>query len=59
MRPYFEKMQEFGSALKPGIIKSRETNVKLIKDVEAEVDKALEKVKNAAFRPPRSTSASS
>jgi hypothetical protein len=23
MRPYFEKMKEFGSALKPGMIKSR------------------------------------
>jgi len=25
MRPYFEKMKEFGSALKPGMIKSRKT----------------------------------
>jgi hypothetical protein len=49
MRPYFEKMQEFGSALKPGIIKSREPNVKLIKDVEAEVDQAVEKVKNVGL----------
>src|SRR3990172_625574 len=49
MRSYFEKMQEFGSALKPGMIKSRESNVKLLKDVEAEADKAVEKVKNVGL----------
>ncbi len=49
MRPYFEKMNEFGSALKPGMIKSRENNVKLIKDVEAEVDQAVEKFKKVGL----------
>ncbi|MDM8542332.1 carboxyl transferase domain-containing protein [Desulfococcaceae bacterium HSG9] len=49
MRPYFEKMNEFGSELKPGQIKSSEANVKQIKDVEAEIDSAVEDVKNAGF----------
>ncbi len=49
MRPYFEKMKEFGSPLKPGLIKSRESNVKLIKDVEADLDQTLEKVKNVGL----------
>ena len=49
MQSYFEKMKEFGSALKPGMIKSRENSVKLLKDVEAEVDKAVEKVKNVGL----------
>ena len=49
MRPYFEKMKEFGSALPAGKIKSGEANVKLIKGVEAELEAALEKVKNAGL----------
>ena len=46
MRPYFEKMQDFGNELKPGKIKSSESNVALIKEVEAQVDSALEKMKH-------------
>ncbi|UCF92254.1 MAG: glutaconyl-CoA decarboxylase subunit alpha [Desulfobacterales bacterium] len=49
MRPYFEKMKEFGQALKPGQIKSTEGNVKQIKAVEEQVDEAVQKVKNAGF----------
>ena len=49
MRPYFEKMNEFGNELKPGQIKSSEANVKQIKDVEAEIDSAVEDVKNVGF----------
>ena len=46
MRPYFEKMHEFGSAVPAGKIKSGEANVKLIKGVGAELDVSLEKLKN-------------
>ncbi len=49
MKPYFEKMKPFGSALPAGKIKSGEPNVKRIKEVEAEVDQALAKVKNAGL----------
>ncbi len=49
MRPYFEKMQEFGQELKPGKIKSSEKNVAQIKEVEALVAEAVEKVKNAGL----------
>jgi len=38
MRPYFQKMQDFGQELKPGQIKSTEVNVGKIKEVEAQVD---------------------
>ncbi|MBI5062485.1 MAG: glutaconyl-CoA decarboxylase subunit alpha [Desulfatitalea sp.] len=49
MRPYFKKMNAFGRALNPGQIKSAQENVAQIKKVEAEVDQAVEKVKNAGF----------
>jgi len=49
MRPYFEKMTEFGNELKPGQIKSSDANVKQIKDVEADINSAVEDVKNAGF----------
>ncbi len=49
MRPYFEKMPEFGAALNEGQIKSTEENVEQIKKVEAEVKEAVEKVKKAGF----------
>ena len=49
MRPYFEKMTEFGQELKAGQIKSSEPNVGLIKGVEKLVDEAVEKVKNAGL----------
>ncbi len=49
MRPYFEKMSEFGQELKAGQIKSTEANVTKIKEVEAQVDEAVSKVKHAGF----------
>jgi len=49
MRPYFKKMATFGQALNPGQIKSGQENVDNLKNVEAQVDEAVEKVKNAGF----------
>lgn len=49
MRPYFEKMNDFGTELNAGQIKSSEENVKAIKEVEREVNEAAEAVKNAGF----------
>jgi glutaconyl-CoA decarboxylase len=49
MRPYFEKMQDFGTELNPGQIKSTEENVEKIKDVEETVRKEIEKVKNVGL----------
>ncbi len=49
MKPYFEKMKPFGSALPAGKIKSGEPNVTRIKEVEAEMDQALANVKNAGL----------
>ncbi|OQY60392.1 MAG: glutaconyl-CoA decarboxylase subunit alpha [Desulfobacteraceae bacterium 4572_88] len=49
MRPYFEKMTEFGKALNEGQIKSSEENVAKIKEVEAGIRAEVEKVKNAGF----------
>ena len=49
MRPYFEKMTEFGNELKKGKIISSEENLKKIKEVEAEIEAEVEKVKNVGF----------
>ncbi len=49
MKPYFEKMTSFGRELNEGQIKSTEENVRLIKDVETQIQEAVEKVKNAGF----------
>ena len=49
MRPYFEKMQDFGTELNPGQIKSTEENVEKIKDVEETVRKEIEKAKNVGL----------
>ena len=49
MRPYFEKMKEFGRPISAGLIKSTEENAQKIKDVETELEKAIEKVKQAGF----------
>ncbi len=49
MRPYFEKMQDFGNALNENQIKDNKENVQQIKDVEEQVKKAVEEVKNAGF----------
>ena len=49
MRPYFEKMKEFGQELKEGQIKSTTASVKQIKEVETQVAEAVEKVKSAGL----------
>lgn len=49
MRPYFEKMPEFGRALNAGQIKSSEENVAQIKAVEKQISEASEKVKQVGF----------
>ncbi len=49
MRPYFEKMKEFGTALKEGQIKRTEDNVKKMKEVEAGVQEDVEKIKNVGL----------
>ena len=49
MKPYFEKMKEFGRELKEGQIKSTAASVKQIQEVEAHVAEAVEKVKNAGL----------
>jgi hypothetical protein len=45
MKPYFEKMTDFGQELKAGLINSTEPKIGLLKDVEEHVDEAVEKVK--------------
>ena len=49
MRPYFEKMPQFGQELNIGRIKSTKESAEKIKEIEAEVKKAVEKVKSAGF----------
>ena len=49
MKPYFEKMKEFGQKLREGQIKSTAASVKQIHEVEAQVEEAVEKVKNAGL----------
>lgn len=49
MKPYFEKMPSFGRKLAEGQIKSAAESVAQIKEVEAGVAEAVEKVKNAGF----------
>ena len=49
MKPYFEKMKEFGQELKPGQIKSTEASVKQIQEVDTHLAEAIEKVKNAGM----------
>jgi len=49
MKPYFEEMPSFGRKLAEGQIKSAAESVTQIKEVEAEVAAAVDKVKNAGF----------
>ena len=49
MRPYFEKIGDFGRPLKEGQIKRTEENLELVKKTEAEVAQAVERAKNAGF----------
>ncbi len=49
MRPYFEKMTEFGKPLSDGLKKRMEESVSQIKEVENGIAEAVEKVKNAGL----------
>jgi len=49
MRPYFEKMPDFGRGLSEGQKKSNKDNVTQIKEVENQVKAEVEKVKNAGM----------
>ncbi len=49
MRPYFEKMKEFGTKLSEGQIKSSQENVTLIQEVEKEIQAAVQKVKTVGL----------
>ncbi len=49
MRPYFEKMDDFGKALKEGEIKRAVENVKQIKEVEAGIDQLVDKAKKVGI----------
>ena len=50
MWPYFQKLPTFGLELNEGQIKSAEENVKQIKEVEAAVKAAVQKVRPPVFR---------
>ncbi len=49
MKPYFEKMPEFGQALKKGQIKRSQENLEQIRTAEAAIDKEVDRVKAAGF----------
>lgn len=49
MRPYFQKMTVFGKPVSPGQIKSCQSNMASIQEVENLVAEAVEKVKCAGF----------
>ncbi|MDH4265241.1 MAG: glutaconyl-CoA decarboxylase subunit alpha [Deltaproteobacteria bacterium] len=49
MKPYFEKMTDFGKPLTEKQIKSTEENVKQIREVEKKIAEAVEKVKKAGL----------
>ncbi|MBN2038710.1 MAG: glutaconyl-CoA decarboxylase subunit alpha [Spirochaetes bacterium] len=49
MRPYFEKMDDFGRELRDGELKRSEENVAQLKEVEADIEKKVEAVKNAGM----------
>jgi len=49
MRPYFKKMTAFGTELSKGQITSTEENLKKIKEIESEVKKEVDRVKNVGF----------
>ena len=49
MRPYFEKMPSFGRELNEGQLKSTQKNIEQIKQVESELQAAVQKVKSSGF----------
>ena len=49
MRPYFEKMTEFGKPLSDAVKRRMEENVQQIKGAEKEIAEAVEKVKKTGL----------
>ena len=49
MKPYFEKMESFGKALKKGRIKRAETSVELLKQMEKHIEELSARVKEAGL----------
>jgi glutaconyl-CoA decarboxylase subunit alpha len=49
MRPYFEKMAEIGKPLGASKIKDTEENLEQIREVERQIEEAVEKVKSAGL----------
>ena len=49
MKPYFEKMDAFGKALKPGRMKRAAESAETLRAVEAEIGTAVEAAENAGF----------
>ncbi len=49
MKPYFEKMADFGKDLKKSQIKRTEENIQQVKEIEAGIAEAVEKAQNAGF----------
>ncbi len=49
MRPYFEKMDDFGKPLKKGQIKKGQENLEEIKAAEKQLASEVEKIKNVGF----------
>ena len=49
MRPYFEKMKEFGQPVSAGLKKSTEESARKIREVESALEKAVETVKQVGF----------
>lgn len=49
MRPYFQKMTTFGTAISEGQLKSTQENIGKLKAVEQDVAQAVQRVKEAGF----------
>ena len=49
MKPYFEKMPDLGHELRKEQVKRAENNSKKIKDIEAEIESEVQKVRDAGF----------
>jgi len=49
MKPYFEKMTEFGHKLKKGRLKSTEENLKKTENAEADIQSEVDRVKTAGL----------
>ncbi|MBU0986510.1 MAG: glutaconyl-CoA decarboxylase subunit alpha, partial [Proteobacteria bacterium] len=49
MKPYFQKMTEFGRELKKGRVKSSQENLKRMKAAETQIKKEVERVKAAGL----------